>query len=145
MSTGIIAVIDDNETWIDTVTEVLSEEGFEVRAAMNEEQAIDLLDAVRPSLIILDVHIPGTSGLRILADYRGRDRTTPILVVSGDDRALVRNQAMTDGATGFLQKPVPSQLLIRAVRRFIESGSRCGHDGSDTPNPEKHSSDPSLN
>ena len=123
---------------------MLTEEGYEVRSATNEEAAIDLLDSVRPSLIILDVHIPGTSGLRILADYRGRDRTTPILVVSGDDRALLRNQAMSDGASGFLQKPVPSQVLIRAVKRYVHLPTD-GHGQQGHFSPSPNSNDPSLN
>lgn len=144
MSTGVIAVIDDSKTWIDTVTEVLSEEGFEVRHATNGESAIELLDSVEPNLIILDVHIPGTNGLRILADFRGRNRTTPVLVVSGDDRALVRHQAMSEGASAFLQKPVSSSILIRAVHRYIEPISR--HSEADTNTDDEESfGDPSLN
>lgn len=136
MSADIVAVIDDNESWLDTVSDVLTNAGFDVRSATNAEQAIELLDSVRPSLIILDIHIPGTSGFRILSDYRSRDCTTPILVVSGDDRALVRDRAMNEGASGFLQKPVASQILIRAVRRFARShaDTRAGAE------PPEHSS-----
>jgi len=130
MNAGVIAVIDDNKTWIESVTEVLTDAGFEVHSATNGEQAFDLLDSIRPNLIILDVHIPGTSGLRILSDYRGHDRATPILVVSADDRAQIRNRAMSDGATSFLKKPIPSPILIRAVRRFVLHKSR-----GDTPLP----------
>lgn len=144
MSAGMIVVIDDNKTWIDTVTEVLSEEGFEVRHATNGESAIELLDSVEPNLIILDVHIPGTNGLRILADFRGRNRTTPVLVVSGDDRALVRHQAMSDGASAFLQKPVSSSILIRAVRRYIRPNPNNLAGPSKTDEDERFS-DPSLN
>jgi PleD family two-component response regulator len=144
MSAGIIAVIDDNQTWIDTVSEVLADEGFEVRSATNEEAAIDLLDSVRAKLILLDVHIPGTSGLRILADFRGRDRTTPILVVSGDDRALIRNQAMSDGASGFLQKPVPTSILIRAVKRYVQRPPK-EQTRERRPGSRRDRSNPSLN
>ncbi|WP_197530592.1 response regulator [Bythopirellula polymerisocia] len=119
----MIAVIDDNESWIEAVKDVLANEGFEVCSATNEDQAIEILDTVRPQLIILDVHIPGARGLRLISDFRGRDRTTPILVVSSDDRSLVRNQAMSNGASGFLQKPIPSQILLRAVRRYVQPGS----------------------
>jgi DNA-binding response OmpR family regulator len=144
MSTEVVAVIDDNQAWIDTVTEVLTEEGFDVRCATDGESAIDLLDSIQPSLIILDVHIPGSSGLRILADFRGRDRTTPVLVVSGDDRALVRHQAMSDGASAFLQKPVSSSILVRAVRRYLRPGS-ANRDEPTVSQGEGFCADPSLN
>ena len=135
MSPAVVAVIDDNKAWIDTVTEVLSDEAFDVRYATRGEDAIELLDSVQPDLIILDVHIPGTSGLRILRDIRGRDRSTPVLVVSGDDRALVRHQAMSDGATAFLQKPVSSAELIRAVDRCLGNARKRIESRDRTPSP----------
>jgi len=120
MYSEIIAVIDDNQDWVENVSEALTQQGFEVRTAQNECEAIDLLDGIRPDLLILDVHLAGINGLRILSDFRNHNRTTPVLVVSGDDRASIRDKAMTDGASGFLQKPLPSSLLVRAVRRFLK-------------------------
>ena len=136
MSAAVVAVIDDNKAWIDTATEVLADEGFEVRSATSGDDAIDLLDSSQPDLILLDVHIlPRTSGLRILAELRGRDRSTPVLVVSGDDRALVRHQAMSNGATAFLQKPVSSSELIRAVTRCLGKTRKRTERRDQTPSP----------
>lgn len=145
MTASVVAVIDDNKAWIDTVTEVLSDEGFDVRCATSGEDAIELLDSVRPDLIILDVHIlPRSSGLQILTDFRGRDRSTPVLVVSGDDRALIRHQAMSDGASAFLQKPVSSSELLRAVKRYIDK-TRTPAGQGEYPSAPSDVHDPSLN
>lgn len=119
VNTHTVAVIDDNRTWVETVSEMLREEGFDVRAVTDGEQAVELLDRIRPDLIILDVDLPGISGLAVLKDFRRRDRATPVLVVSGEDRASVQDRAMHDGASGFLQKPVPGAILLRAVRRLM--------------------------
>ena len=118
---AIIALIDDDRSWIETVSDVLKSEGYEVCSASSPEDALDLLDSAQPRLIILDVHLQGTNGLRLLADFRGYNRSTPVLVVSADDRALVRNQAMNMGASGFLQKPIRSTLLVRAIRNCLRS------------------------
>lgn len=114
----IVAVIDDNFTWVETVSEVLAEAGFEVQAAGKEEEAVDLLDRLHPVLILLDVHLPWANGLDILREFRARNRTTPVLVVSADERASVREQAMRQGASGFLQKPISAAILLQAVRRL---------------------------
>lgn len=116
---AMIALIDDDRSWIETVSDVLTSEGYEVCSASSPEDALDLLDSAQPHLIILDVHIQGANGLRLLADFRSQNRTTPVLVVSADDRTLVRNQAMNMGASGFLQKPITSKLLIQAIRHCL--------------------------
>lgn len=117
-ATCTVAVIDDNSTWTDTVEELLRAEGFDVRSASDGHEAAEFLIRVRPKLVILDIDLPGVSGLQILSEFRRRDGMTPVLVVSADDRALVRDRAMSDGASGFLQKPVPASVLVRAVRRL---------------------------
>jgi DNA-binding response OmpR family regulator len=125
MTTDEIAVIDDNRQCIDAVVEALSGEGYRVRTASNADDAFELLCRTTPRLIILDVHLPGVSGLRLLADFRRRDGETPILVMSDDDRAALHGEAMSRGANGFLRKPFPPEILLSAVRRFIDQSVAC--------------------
>jgi twitching motility two-component system response regulator PilH len=113
-----IALIDDNAKWVETVSEVLTEAGFEVQAASNQDEALDLLDRARPVLVLLDVHLLRANGLEILREFRRQNRTTPVLVVSADERASVREHAMCHGASGFLQKPLSTAVLLQAVRRL---------------------------
>jgi DNA-binding response OmpR family regulator len=125
MSTGEIAVIDDNRQWLDAVAETLTDEGYRVHTATNGQQASVLLTSTLPGLVILDVKLPGTSGLKILADFRRRDNRTPVLMTSSEDRASVHEQAMANGANGFLRKPFSPSVLLSAVRRFLEPARAC--------------------
>ena len=119
MSRGTILFIDDDMPWSETAARVLEEAGFEVRLAHDGDQALDLLAQETPALVILDVHLPRLNGLQLLRDFRERNRSTPVLMVSADDQAGIQDRAMADGAWAFLRKPLALPLLVRAVERYV--------------------------
>jgi DNA-binding response OmpR family regulator len=123
MTTVEIVIIDDE--CIDAVVEALTGEGYRVLFASSGDDALDLLSRTKPGLVILDIHLPRLGGLRLLADFRRRDAQTPVLVMSGDDRAAVHEEAMSRGANGFLRKPFPPEVLLSAVRRFMDHSVGC--------------------
>jgi DNA-binding response OmpR family regulator len=127
MAVDEIAIIDDDRNWVDAAAKLLSQEGFAVRTATSGEEGSDLLARASPDLVVLDVHLPGYNGLHLLADFRRRNRLTPVLVVNSDDRASVRDAAFTSGANGFLQKPLPPVQLLAAMRRYL--GKAAMHVG----------------
>jgi DNA-binding response OmpR family regulator len=120
-----IAVIDDNRRCVDAVVEALTGEGYRVRTASSGQDALELLTRTSPALVILDVHLAGVSGWRLLADFRRRDAVTPVLVMSSDDRASIHEEAMIRGANGFLRKPFSPDVLRSAVRRFMDEPAAC--------------------
>jgi len=119
MDRADILIVDDDRSWTESVTRVLREAGFNVRSAHDGEQAIDLLEAGQPAMLILDVHLPGINGIEVLRQFRERDSQTPVLMVSAEDQASTQDRAMTAGACGFLRKPISTSLLLRAVRRYL--------------------------
>jgi len=125
MATGEILVIDDNCQCLDAVVDVLRGEGYRVRTAVNAKDALDLLSHSTPGLVILDIRLPGVSGLRLLSDFRQRDPQTPVLMMSSEDRASLHEEAMAKGANGFLTKPFPMSVLLAAVRRFVDRTISC--------------------
>jgi two-component system response regulator MprA len=118
MNSPTIAMIDDDRAWTDVAAAVLHDQGFEVQVAHDGVEALDLLATAQPVLVILDVHLPRMSGLRVLHEFRRHDLHSPVLMVSSDDQASLEGQAMSDGACAFLHKPIPLDLLLHAVRRF---------------------------
>ena len=125
MSTDEIAVIDDNRQCIDAVADALAGEGYRVRTALRGEDAMELLRDASPWLVILDIELPDVNGLRLLADFRRRNRDTPVLVMCSEDRASIHEQAMANGANGFLRKPFSSEILLSAVHRFAHRAMAC--------------------
>lgn len=114
-----IVIIDDDRDWCASTSAVLAAEGWEVVTAADGEQGLELILDCNPRLVILDAHLPRLGGLEVLRELRQTSPKPPVLMVSGDDRSALINQAMDDGAAGFLRKPVPPPLLIRAVHRLL--------------------------
>lgn len=123
MSADEIAIIDNDREWVAGAAQTLAEEGYPVRGVTSAEQGSDLLAQASPALVVIDAQMPGYNGLHLLAEFRRRNKKTPVLVVSQDDRASVRDQALTNGANGFLQKPLSPAQLLAAVRRFLASAA----------------------
>ncbi len=125
MSVNAVLIVDDDVPWSETAAGALREAGFEVHLAHNGDQGAALLEREPPSVVILDVHIPGLSGLELLHQFRQRDSFTPVVMVSGDDQAAIQDRAISEGASAFLRKPVSLSLLLRAVERQVKvSASR---------------------
>jgi DNA-binding response OmpR family regulator len=114
-----IVLIDDDRPWAQATADLLRQEGFEVQTAEDGERGLQLLDELHPLLVILDVTLPRLGGLELLHELRQHHLNLPVLMVSSDDSSSVIAQAMGEGASGFLRKPLPSGLLLRAIRRLI--------------------------
>jgi DNA-binding response OmpR family regulator len=120
MATHPIILIDDDRTWLQAAVELLRGEGFDVEAAEDGQRGLELLDRSTPMLVILDIHMPRLGGFDVLRELRRRGQQVPILMLSSEDQAGLVAQALADGASSFLRKPVAADLLLRAVRRLIE-------------------------
>lgn len=119
---GTVLIVDDDVSWSETAAGALREAGFQVFVAHDGSKGAALLERESPTVVILDVHLPGSSGLDLLRELRQRDRLTPVLMVSADDQAAIQDRAMADGASAFLRKPVSLSLLLRAVQRQARDG-----------------------
>lgn len=127
MATHPIILIDDDRTWLQAAVELLRGEGFDVEAAEDGQRGLELLDHSSPVLVILDIHMPRLGGFDVLRELRHRGQRVPILMVSSEDQAGLVAQALADGASSFLRKPVAAELLLRAVRRLIGARAQGTH------------------
>lgn len=125
MAARPIILIDDDRSWLNSAVELLRGEGFEVEAAEDGQRGLELLDHSMPMLIILDVHMPRLGGFDVLRELRRRGQRAPILMVSSEDQAVLMAQALAEGVTSFLRKPITADMLLRAIRRLTQL-SACG-------------------
>jgi DNA-binding response OmpR family regulator len=138
MANQPIVVIDDDRSWVEATGDLLREEGYEVQTAVDGEHALRLLDATEPCVVIMDMHMPRLSGLDVLRELRRQRTDLPIIMVSADDQSSVMAEALNQGASLFLRKPVASGLILRAVRRFLQPR---GVDGlAESIHPDRHPS-----
>lgn len=120
MGVDEITIVDGDREWVDAVMQRMTEEGYQVCVATCGEEASELLSHdTAPALVVLDADLPGFSGLHLLAEFRRRNVATPVLIISEDDRASLRGEALANGANGFIQKPVSPSFLVAAVHRFL--------------------------
>ena len=97
--------------------------GFAVQACASAEEALPLLRADFPGVVVTDVRLPGRSGLELLAQVTALDAELPVIVVTGHGDVTMAVAAMRSGAYDFIEKPFASERLMDAVRRAQERRS----------------------
>src|SRR5215467_2787536 len=120
-SAGEIFVVDDDPAIRDVLTTVFVRDGFEVT---NFADGASLLASARgrtPVCIILDVHIPGRSGLDILKELNAQDYPAPIFIISGQGDIAMAVDAIKNGALDFIEKPFDAKGVLTRVRDAIDA------------------------
>ena len=112
-----ILVADDSHFQIALLTKALQEKGFEVVVAQDACQAGMVARRTAPDAIVLDINMPGGSGIEVLRRLRRslKTQSIPVVVVSGSSDSDVRNDAMKLGVTDFLAKPVDLDQLCKVL------------------------------
>ena len=118
-----ILIVDDEADIRELVAGVLGDEGFETRTAANAEGALVALAERRPSLVILDVWLQGSSmdGIELLDAMKARDPTLPVVVISGHGNLDTAVAAIKRGAYDYIEKPFQAEQLLLVVRRATET------------------------
>ena len=115
-----LLVVDDERIIREGAERILKKEGWNVRTAENGEQGLELIRHETIHILLLDLMMPGVSGMEVLKEVRESQPQLHVIVVTG--YATVENavEAMKNGAYDFIPKPfTPDQLRI-VVRRVLE-------------------------
>jgi DNA-binding response OmpR family regulator len=123
-----ILVVDDEISIQELVKLYLEKEGFRVESAGSGKEALQLLDAIKPSLVVLDIMLPDMSGFDVCRELRQR-ADVPVLMLTARKDDIDKILGLEMGADDYLTKPFnPRELVarIRAVLRRTGSGQRPG-------------------
>src|SRR3954449_12115319 len=116
-----VLVVDDHPMWRDNVARDLAEAGFDVvGTAADGEQAIRVATAIRPDVAVVDLQLPGLSGVEVTRHLAAAEPPCRVLVLSASGEQPDVLAAVTAGATGYLVKSASRDELIDAVRRTAE-------------------------
>ncbi|NUP66896.1 MAG: response regulator transcription factor [Nonomuraea sp.] len=116
-----VMVVDDHPMWRDGVARDLTEAGYEVVAVVGEgRQAIRAAAAVRPQVVVLDLHLPDLSGAEVAAGLAAADPAPKVLVLSASAEQDDVLAAVKAGASGYLVKSASRDEFLDAVRRTAE-------------------------
>jgi DNA-binding response OmpR family regulator len=122
-----ILVADDSRFQLGLLKSALADNGFDVIVAQDAVQAGMMAVRNLPDAIVLDINMPGGSGIEVLKRLRRSVKTKniPVLIVSGSDDSDIRQVATELGAAEFLPKPVDMNQLITAIRHLVSAKSSC--------------------
>jgi DNA-binding response OmpR family regulator len=99
--------------------------GYEVITAADGEQGMAKAFEIKPDLIILDIGLPGFSGLDILEELRGREETVPVLILSARGKVSQRVEGLKLGADDYLAKPFELSELVARVEALLRRFQRA--------------------
>ena len=115
-----IMLVDDEKHIRVAVGQTLELAGYEVTACETAEQALPLLNADWPGVVVSDISMPGMGGLSFMQQLQQLDSDLPVILITGHGDISMAVQAMRDGAYDFIEKPFSSELLVDVIRRAQE-------------------------
>ena len=119
-----VLIVDDDPGFASFVTDWLETSGYAAVVATNADEGTQLARTFQPDVILLDLAIPGRSGLDVLREFKHGQATRdiPVVVVSGFAGLMSRGDARL--ADGVLQKPVGASTLLEVVSRAVRGRAR---------------------
>lgn len=120
---GVIAIIDDDGPLREALCSVMRAAGFSTRSFASAEEFLESGSAEGTACLILDVRLPGMSGIELQRKLSA-DSEVPIIFVTAHGDASLRESLIKAGAAGFMNKPVRSAALLKEINAALDkSGS----------------------
>src|SRR4051794_13075728 len=114
-----IAIVDDDPSVRSATVDLLNSLGFECEAYPSAQAFLDAPDAARTACLILDLNMPGLSGLDLQKRLIEAGASLPIIFITAYPEERTRSQAMRGGALGYLTKPYDDEELLGYLRRAL--------------------------
>lgn len=125
-----ILVVDDDATFRGRLVRALASRGFETHEARDAQAAVELARAVRPGRAIVDLRMPGKSGIDLIPELVAIDPDMQVLVLTGYGSIATAVEAVRRGAIDYLSKPVDTEQILAVFER---DGSAAATGGGDAP------------
>jgi len=127
-----ILLIDDEQHILDVVEYILSENGFEIITALDGDTALELFQKYLPDLVVLDLNLPGLSGLDLFREIKRRESGIPIIMLTSRSDELDRILGLEIGADDYVTKPFSPRELAARVRAVLRRSGVQNSFGGDT-------------
>ena len=117
-----ILIVDDNPTNLKLARVLLTGEGYDVKTAVDAEEALNLLKTLKPQLILMDIQLPGMDGLTLTKLIKSDPEKKSILIIAltayvmkGDDQ-----KALAAGCDGYIPKPIDTNTLPTLLVEYLK-------------------------
>ena len=114
-----IAVVDDDPSVRKALGRLCKSVGYSVRLYESSESFLNANAVNETDCLILDVHLPGKSGLELQAELLASERCCPIVFITAYDDEGARMKALEFGAVDFLRKPLDAERLLKIIEKVL--------------------------
>ncbi|MEQ9607553.1 MAG: response regulator [Kiloniellaceae bacterium] len=118
-----VAVVDDDSSVRRALQRILTVLDVSVEAYASGEDFLQSLGMLRPDCVVLDLHMPGLSGLEVQQRIKKLDERLPVVIVTGHHEPGMRRRCLLAGAAGYLRKPIDGEALRHAIDQAVEEGA----------------------
>ncbi len=121
-----VLLVEDEPNIVEAIRFLLTRDGWHVDSHADGTDAVEVIEAAKPDLVILDLMLPGRSGMDILRDLRDRPgfERLPVLMLTARGQARDRELAERAGVSRFMTKPFSNTEVLTAVRDLLAQASR---------------------
>jgi CheY-like chemotaxis protein len=123
MSGPLILVVEDNALNAKLLRDVLQARGYAVAETTTAEEGIEVARARQPSLILMDIHLPGMDGISALQILKQDDATRhiPVIAVTASAMPMEREEILAAGFDGYQAKPLSVKALMAELAKIVDS------------------------
>ena len=121
-----ILIVEDNEKNLKLVRDVLQAKGYATLEAGTAEEGLELARAEKPALILMDIHLPGMSGIEALKALRAEAATAsiPVIAITASVMKESVREVMAAGFNAFIEKPIDVRGFLDKVRGIVGEGAK---------------------
>ena len=121
-----VLIVDDNPANLKLARVLLTGEGYEVRTAVDAEEALDVLQGFRPRLILMDLQMPGMDGFALTRRLKTDPAMRGIVMIALTAYAMKGDEekAMAAGCDGYVSKPIDTRALPALIARYLAESRR---------------------
>jgi two-component system cell cycle response regulator DivK len=119
-----ILIVEDNEKNMKLARDVLQSRGYATLEAVTGEEGVRIAIEKKPDLVLMDIQLPGISGIEALRQVRADPDCAriPVVAFTASVTAIDRSQISAAGFNGFLSKPINLKEFLETVKRMLENG-----------------------
>jgi FixJ family two-component response regulator len=118
---AVIGIVDDDESVRDSISSLLRSAGYKTESFESAEAYLNSDRASEPNCLLLDVRMPGLSGLQLQSELNHQKVSIPVIFITAHPDEHVRERALSEGAVAVLAKPFNDEVLLGAIDSAVGS------------------------
>lgn len=118
-----ILIVEDDDVFRRRLAQAFADRGFEVREARDADEALDAARQDTPEFVVVDLRMPGRSGLDVVRELKALDAATSIVVLTGYGSIATALEAVRLGAQHYLTKPADVEAILAAFERRTDAAA----------------------